>query len=212
MRNYLMVIVIAAVFLPACCPMVSVNPLSAPDGIDERLFGIWRPVSEEDEQVYLHVGRESDTTMVALSVEHKRNGVLDTDKLPFFLTRTDKNNYWNVRLEDVDDGLAKGYEGFIFFKYTFEDGDTLLVYQLDREPIITAIQAGQIQGRITYAAQKAPKGAQIKSLATEKSIDCVVITDASPNILNLLEAGNHNALFPEPMRFVREKRGVRPAQ
>jgi len=203
MKRYLLLVAAIAVFLPACCPMVSVNPLSEPGGIDERLFGVWRPMSEGGERVYLHVGRESDTIMVALSIEHMDNGRLDTARMPFFLTRTPKNDYWNIRYEDLDDNMAKGYAGFFFMKYTYPDDDTLLVYQLDRKPIIAAIKTGKLQGQITYKAQKASPGAQLKTLPTEKSVDCVTITDKSVNLLNFLDAGDSQTLFPEPMRFVR---------
>ncbi len=48
LKKYLVAIVIIVACLPACCPMVSVNPLSAPDGFDERLFGVWKPESKSD--------------------------------------------------------------------------------------------------------------------------------------------------------------------
>jgi len=203
MRTYALLVVALVIFMPACCPMVSINPLSEPDGIDERLFGVWRPVTPEGEQVYLHVGKESDTILVALSVEHMDSGRLDTARMPFFLTRTNKNDYWNIRYEDLEDNLAKGYAGFFFMKYTLPDDDTLLVYQLDRKPIIAAIKAGKLKGRITYKAQKVPPGTRLKTLPTEKSVDCVTITDKSMNLLNFLETGDHQTLFPEPMRFMR---------
>ncbi len=206
LKKYLVAIVIIAACLPACCPMVSVNPLSTPDGIDERLFGVWKPESKEGEQVYLHIGRESDTRMVALSIEHKGSGALDIATMPFFLTRTDKHNYWNVRFEDLDEGMAKGYEGFFFLNYVFADEDTLLVSQLDREPIIAAIQSEKLRGKITYKLKKVPQGAQRDNLSTEKSIDCVTISDTSQNILNFLEAGDFDLLFPDAMRFTRIRR------
>ena len=208
-KKYLVAIVILLATLPACCPMVSVNPLSTPDGIDERLFGAWKPESKEGEQVYLHIGRKSDKIMVALSVEHRGNGMLDEAKMPFFLTRTGKNNYWNVRFEDLDDGLLKGYAGFFFLKYSFADDNTLLVYQLDRRPIISAVKAGELQGQITYKVRQAPSGTPPKSLSAEKRVDCVTITDTSSNLLNYLESGDSRALFPEAMRFIRFRPGTR---
>jgi|GEM_PF-894884 len=206
MKKYLLLVAAIAIFMPACCPMVSVNPLSEPDGIDERLLGVWRPDTPEGERVFLHVGKESDTILVALSVEHMDSGRLDTARMPFFLTRTNKNDYWNIRYEDLDDNLAKGYAGFFFMKYTFPDDNTLLVYQLARKPIITAIKAGKLKGRITYKVPEGAPGTQPKNLPVEKSADCVTITDTSTNLLNHLEAGNSQTLFPEPMQFIR----VRP--
>jgi len=206
MKKSLLLVAAIAIFMPACCPMVSVNPLSEPGGIDERLFGVWRPVTPEGERVYLHVGKESDTTLVALSVEHMDSGRLDTARMPFFLTRTNTNDYWNIRYEDLEDNLAKGYAGFFFMKYTFPDDDTLYVYQLDRKPIMAAIKAGKLKGRITYKVKEVSPGVQLKTLPAEKSADCVTITDTSENLLKYLETGGHQALFPEPMQFIR----VRP--
>ena len=203
MRKLILLVAVLVSFMPACCPMVSVNPLSEPNDIDGRLFGVWRPVTQGGEQVFLHVGKESDTILVALSVEHLDNGRLDTARMPFFLTRTEKNDYWNIRYEDLEDNLAKGYAGFFFLKYTFVDDDTLLVYQLARKPIIAAIKAGKLKGQVTYQARKARAGKQPETLAAEKSVDCVTITDTSPNLLNFLDGGNSQVLFPEPMKFMR---------
>jgi len=203
MKKYLLLVAAIAIFLPACCPMVSVHPLSEPDGLDDRLFGVWRPVSPEGERVYLHVGKESDTIMVALSVEHLDAGRLDTARMPFFLTRAKKNDYWNIRYEDVEDNLAKGYAGFFFMKYTFPDDDTLLVYQLDRKAVINAIKTGKLKGQITYKAQKTSPAAQLKTLPAKKNVNCVTITEESMSLLKFIEAGDSHALFPEPMRFVR---------
>jgi len=203
MRGYVLLVAALVLFMPACCPMVSINPLSEPDGIDERLFGVWRPVTPEGERVYLHVGKESDTILVALSVEHMDSGRLDTARMPFFLTRTNTNDYWNIRYEDLEDNLAKGYAGFFFMKYTLSDDDTLVVYQLDRKPIIAAIKAGRLKGQITYQAEKGPQGAKVKTLSAEKNVDCVTITDTSANLLNYLETEDSRVLFPESIRFVR---------
>lgn len=205
MLKYLVAIAIIVAGLPACCPMVSVNPLSEPDGIDERLFGVWKPESKEGAQAYLHIGRKSDTIMVALSIEHMGNGKLHADRMPFSLTRTGKHNYWNVRFEDLDEGLAKGYEGFFFLKYVFADKDTLLVAQLGREPIIAAIQAQKLRGQITFKPKRSLQKVPHDNLSTAKSIDCVTLSDTSQNILSFIETGDFEALFPDAMRFTRIK-------
>jgi hypothetical protein len=94
MNKKSMVIVLFSLILSACCPMVSVNPLDDSENAeyDKRIEGTWKLISEQDEYVYLHIGRISGNKMVALSVEHKKNGELDTVKFPFFLTRSSKNN------------------------------------------------------------------------------------------------------------------------
>ncbi len=92
--------------------MLSVNPLSEPASLDERLEGVWLYDSEDGNHVYLHVGELSKNTMVALFVEHKKNGELDFGKIPFFLTKTNMNNYLNIRIEDTE--LSKDHQGHIF--------------------------------------------------------------------------------------------------
>jgi hypothetical protein len=119
MNNKSVVIFLFSLILSACCPMVSVNPLVDPENAeyDKRIEGTWKLISEQDEYVYLHIGRLSESKMVALSVEHKKNGELDTAKFPFFLTRSSKNNYMNIRIEDISDEISKNIRKF------FESGN-----------------------------------------------------------------------------------------
>jgi len=183
--------------------MVSVNPLSAPAGLDKRLEGVWKYDSKEDEEVYLHIVEKSENTMVALSVEHKRSGHLDTIKVPFFLTKTNTNNYLNVRLEDLEKEVSKRNEGFIFIKYVFIDKSTLLFFQLDSQLIIPAIQAKKLKGKITYKKKIVPQEIKNDNVKSDKTVDCVIITDTSKNILNFVEAGNNDELFPDAMKFIK---------
>jgi len=183
--------------------MVSVNPLSTPAGLDKRLEGVWKYDSKEGEEVYLHIGEKSENTMLALSVEHKRSGTLDTIKIPFFLTKTNTNNYLNVRLEDLAKEVSEGNEGFIFLKYVFIDKSTLLIFQLDRQLIISAIQAKKLKGKITYKKKIVPEGTKNDDVKPDKTIDCVIITDTSKNMINFFEAGNNDELFPDAMKFIK---------
>ena len=205
MKSHIAAAAIAMILLSACCPMVSIHPLSAPVEADQRLFGVWSPDAEDGERVFLHVGRDSTTGMVALSVEHHSGGKLDTVRFPFFITKTKTNQYLNVRLEDVDRDMAKGNEGYLFLKYDFDDENTLRIYHLDRESIIAAIQVNRLKGQITYKPAVGPAGSTPDTDPAEDSVDCVLITENSVNMLNFLEAGDDGALFLDAMTLKRQK-------
>jgi hypothetical protein len=203
MKKFSVAIAIITILLSACCPMVSVNPLSTPAGLDKRLEGVWKIDSKEGDEVYLHIGEKSENAMVALSVEHKRNGKLEIIKIPFFLTKTSTNNYLNVRLEELAKEISEGNKGFIFFKYVFIDNKTLLFYHLNRQLIISAIQANKLAGKLTYKKKIAPKGTENNDVESGKTIDCVVITDTSKNMINFFESVKNDKLFSDTMKFIK---------
>ena len=132
--------------------MVSVNPLSDPNQAvcDERIEGIWKSISEKNEKVYLHIGRSSKNKMIAIMVEHKKNGELESKKIPFFCTRTSKNNYLNLKVEDIFEKYSEKEEEYIFLKYVLPDKDNLIIFHLERQPIIMGIQSNKLKGEITY--------------------------------------------------------------
>ena len=205
MKKISVTIAIIAILLSACCPTVSVNPLSTPAGIDKRLEGVWKYDSKEGDEVYLHIGEKSENTMVALSVEHKRNGKLDIIKIPFFLTRTGANNYLNVKLEDLAKEVSEGNKGFIFLKYVFIDNNTIHFYQLDRQLIISAIQANKLTGKITYNKRIVPEGAKNDGDTLGETINCLTITDTSKKMINFFESGKNDDLFTDAVKFIKVK-------
>ena len=210
MKTWKILFVLISLLLSACAPTISVNPLSQPSSVDKRLEGLWKLVSDTD-MAYLHIGKTSETTMIALSVDHKENGALEISKIPFFPTQTKGNNYLNVKFEDLEDDAAKEYKGYLFVKYEFIDKDTFRLYMMDNDPIISAIQEGRLKGEITYGkralGQIAPTD---KPLSPDdeprQTIDCVTMTDSSENILKFLESNSVDKLFVEPINFVRVKR------
>lgn len=205
MKRYSVTIAIITILLSACCPMVSINPLSPPAGLDKRLEGVWKLDSKEGYEVYLHIGEKSENIMLALSVEHKEDGKLDIINIPFFLSKTNKNNYLNLRLEHLVKEVAEENKGFIFLKYVFADNKTLLLYQLDQQLIISAIQGNKLKGKLIYKKKKAPKGTKSDATASQKTINCVVITDTSNNMINFFESRENDKLFADTMKFIRVK-------
>ena len=200
MSRHIFAIFISSLLLAACCPMLSVNPLSEPASLDKRLEGLWLYDSEDD-KVYLHIGELSTNTLVAFFVEHKQNGELDIGKIPFFLTKTNVNNYLNIKIEDTE--LSEDHKGHIFMRYVFRDNNTLLVSGLDRQQITSAIRSKKLKGIITYKKQVNLKEQPRGSSPSEPKIDCIKITDNSKNILEFLETKNPKKLFSKTMKFVK---------
>lgn len=203
MKKYSVTILILTIILSACCPMVSVNPLSPPAGLDKRLEGVWKYDSKEGEEVYLHIGEKSENTMVALSVEHKKNDKLDIIQIPFSLTKTITNNYLNVKLGDLSEEVSGGNKGYLFLKYSFADNNTLFFFQLDRQLIISAIQTNKLTGKITYKRKIVSEGKKNSDVQIDRTIDCVTITDTSKNIINFIESDKDGNLFSNTMKLTR---------
>ena len=201
-------IILIAFLLSACAPVVSLNPLSEPADANKQLEGIWKLSSDED-NVFVHIGRTCKNEMLALSVEHKENGTLDISKIPFFLTISGADNYINIKLQDINDDMTDGYEGYIFEKYTFIDKDTLRLYMLDTQELTAAVQTGQLKGQITYRKKYEaldPSAEEYKTIdgsinGASQSIDHVTITDSSKNILKFLESADAHELFSDTMDF-----------
>ena len=83
----------------------------------------------------------------------------------------------------------------------------MYIFLLDDQPIISEIQNSKLKGEITYKKRVFPEGSKASDVHPEeiKTIDCITITDTSINILNFIETGNHDRLFPEAMKFIRIK-------
>ena len=205
MRKYSIATILIILLLSACSPTISVNPLSDPAGIDERLQGAWKYESEKDAGVYLHIGKTSDKKMLALSVEHKIDGELDIIHVPFFLTKTGVNNYLNVKLEDLTEEVSGGYKGYVFIKYVFINNDTLHLYSYDNEPIISAVKANKLKGEIKYETLESHKGKKGEGIKIKKSIDYVIIKDTPENMISFFDSDKNNEIFSNEMKFVRIK-------
>ena len=59
--------------------------------LDKKLEGTWKFESKEGEEVYLHIGKKTENTMVALKVEHMTDGSLNIREVPFFITSLDSH-------------------------------------------------------------------------------------------------------------------------
>jgi hypothetical protein len=202
MIKNLILVALVTIFLSACSTWVSVNPLSPPSEPDKKLEGLWKLESKENDIVYLHIGKKTENTMIALSVEHKDDGSLDIVEVPFFITRTGMNNYINVRYEDIEKSEAEKEKGFMFVKYSLSDDNSLSLFQFDPEIIKSAVQSGKLKGEVYYR-ETTPNPAS-ENGGKEKIIDSVKITDTSENIIKFINTEGAKFL-PEVLKFVRVK-------
>lgn len=206
MSKKLIIGALVTILFSACSTWVSVNPLSPPSKPDKKLEGLWKFESKDNEQVYLHIGKKSENIMVAFGIEHGDDGTLDVEEIPFFITGTDKNKYFNIRYEDLEKNSAVKDKGFIFIKYFFPDDNTLLLYQFDIETIISAVKSGRVKGEISTEKQTVPLLENDKKPIpnSEQTIYHIKITDTSENLLKYFESEGNNVL-PEAIKFVRVK-------
>lgn len=206
MNKNLIIVTLIAILLSSCTKWTSINPLSPPAEPDKRMKGLWKLESKENDEVYLHIGKKTENTMVAISVEHKNDGNLDIFEIPFFITRTGSNNYLNVIYEDIEKGSSESDKGFIFVKYSFSDENTLSFYQFDPEIIISAVQSGKLKGEVHYReiTNPLPESGDKEKTIQEKTIDSVKITDTSENMVRFFNSEG-NKLVDEVLKFVRVK-------
>lgn len=190
-------VIVSLIFIVLCScstfSVVSLNPISGPIEIDKRLLGIWKYESQIDEQVYLHIGKISENRMVALYVEHKINGKLDIGELPFFISKTDTNNFVNIKYSDFAKRKSEEKKGFIFFKYLVVENEILQLFQLSQKSIISAIKANKLKGQVTYRESIHKK--EEPNAPNYFIVKDIIITDTSENIIDFFEADNNQNIF-----------------
>lgn len=169
-----------------------------------RLAGAWEIPSDEPDKDFLHFGRLTDHTMVLLMVEHKKNGDIDTLRLPFFITVTDQYHYMNFNTKDLTEGVHDGPDGFFFYKYRIEK-NTLYLYEMAHDPIIDLISAGKLSGEISYKAVVAD-GVETRPV-DRKNVECAQLYDSPEKITDAFETSDHAVLFPESERLVLKRTG-----
>ena len=205
MKKDLILASLIVILFSGCSQWVSVNPLSQPSVLDKKLEGIWKFESKEGEDVYLHIGKKTENTMLALSVEHKKDGGLDISEIPFHITMTGTNNYLNLKYKELIKEAEEKENGFLFIKYSFIDENTLYFYQFDPEGVKSAVQSGKLKGEIYYKETKATptsENAGKEKPAPEKTIDSVKITDTSENMVKFFNSEGIK-FIPEVLKFAR---------
>ncbi len=176
------------------------NPLSDPEKAkaDPQLFGVWRRATDNGGAEYYHVGLAGGKLppgmMQAISVTHNKDGSLARgEDMPIFSTTIGENHYLNVVGIDEknrDQFEKKGWqaglvEGYWLLKYRVK-GDSLSVWEIDRDVKRRLITAGKIKGTI----EENP----------------AFFTDTTEKLASLLASPEGAELFKkEPVRYQRVK-------
>jgi hypothetical protein len=141
---------VAALFLVAVmiglagCLPTSTNPLSDPaDAVaDTRLDGVWYGKSGED-TVFLHFVPGNAASMDVVEVDHEKSGDAHTSIYTMFPTVIEGERYMNIREKS---GADKPY---YFARYTLSKGGTLTIWLMSEKPVVKAIKAGKLAGKVT---------------------------------------------------------------
>jgi len=184
--------------------MLSINPLSEPSFINKKIEGVWKYDSKDGDEVYLHISATSKDNMVALSVEHRRNGEIETFKIPFYLTRINDSLYINVKFDDLPEKISNGRIGFIFINIILLENNNLKMAFLEQQPIIDAIESDLLKGDLSYKKTVISNDELTKPLPPDsRKVECVTITDSSENLRKFVSSHSHDQLFREAMEFTR---------
>ena len=137
----------------------SKNPLSDPQTskADERLAGVWRYRSGDDD-VYYHVGHAGEKfpacMMRVVAVKHNKKNVEPPFEFLLFPTVLGDQSYLNVvvgtdekPIKNLDDNgwKAADVQGYMLYKYKF-DGDKFMAFGVDEEAKRKAIKSGKVKG------------------------------------------------------------------
>ncbi len=137
------------------------NPLSDPQKSqpDERLSGVWRFRGDSGEVNYYHIGpvgwKLPASVMRVVSVQHMRDGTMQSGELLVFPTTIGDKTYLNVAEAEPSQLTLleeKGWTNETFHEYLILryqiTGDVLTLQWTDQEAKKQAIEAGKIKGMI----------------------------------------------------------------
>ncbi|WP_254512252.1 hypothetical protein [Anatilimnocola floriformis] len=150
---------------------ISKHPLSdATDSVlDERLYGQWdvyndekpaeEPAKEEGEKKEpepdrLGPGRfilgkvaDQEKTHELVTYQVSDIGVIETKRQPFFVTRIGERQFVSMNM-----AAPEAAPEYAILRYEFANENRVLVYMLDRDFIIAAIQKGELNGSVKTVA------------------------------------------------------------
>jgi hypothetical protein len=183
--------------LSACCPLTSEQPLSEPQqaAYDQRLAGTWK---SEGEAAYFHIGRGQGGRIQVLAVEHGNSGKFDYALFNVFATPIKTQAYLNVDLSELSRKITMDHKGYIFVRYDLPDPDTVIIYAMNLETLVEAIQAKKIAGELTFSDNKTQKG--------KPKVECARITDSPEKLRAFLsDESLAKKLFSHPITMKRVK-------
>lgn len=152
-------IILCALTLSACIP-TSEHPVGSGEGSssDPELFGVWTgPVGDRHSFVHILPSTRGDEDpnkagMDLLLVAHPT--AEDPEEFGWvlahaFATKIGETRYLSVKWEVEDRRPLEGEDaGFHILAYSLSDGGELRFQALNEEPIVEAIESGNLQGEI----------------------------------------------------------------
>jgi hypothetical protein len=178
----------AAVLLAGCLPE-SENPIAplAAAVDDPDVAGAWSS-HQENEIIYLHVVRQDGNLFQLVWIDHFVDGRGHFVGFDAYITPIGGRRFVNLVPRDGGDSGLSG--GHVFGAYEYTADDQLTIRLVRNEAIESAINAGQLRGRVERNTPEAD----------------VLITDESARIADFLAAADPAALFAEPLTFQRVDR------
>jgi hypothetical protein len=144
-------IALAALFVAACLPVTTKNPIGASTGVKAgpELAGIWKGHGDDDESDgYIAFLNNGDETMTAIVFSpDDKNGEWETYRLE--AASLGDSHYMNARAVLKDGKPVTGEEASAIFPLLYRvDNGTLTLWLMDEKAAKAAIGSGKIQGTI----------------------------------------------------------------
>jgi len=177
-----------------CGVVVSKNPLSSPHGAvrDKRLEGMWRV--EDGKGVYRYVFIAYNPAGNGVIYQLEKTGTsgpgLSTATYVFFVTRTPKDNFLNIREGAPNNQLASTVTGsgaYMFAEYHFTWlGQLSYSMVAASDAFGNAIDSGKLKGKVERDKNK---------------VTDVLLTDSSKHILDFIESSKPKDVFGPPSKL-----------
>jgi hypothetical protein len=141
----------AALFVAACLPVTTKNPVGSTAGFkgDPALIGVWKGRSDEKKDFYIAFLNGRDGTMTALMFSPgEENGEWDAYTLQ--VTNLGENHILNARFAPKNGGEVTADEAKLTFPvlYQIRKNGSLALTLLDENKVKAAIRSGEIEGVI----------------------------------------------------------------
>ena len=160
---------------------------------DPRLVGTWHAVGKNDGGLKDVQASFDQRGIGHLLIAADNSNFAPSPDLPeFFVTRTQRNSYLNVRLrDDARKGFHWRSKHYKFYKYQFSrDQKTVRLWSLRADPFERAITAGKLKGVLA----KDDHGSQDSS---------TTLQDSSEAILSFIESTPDGEIFEKYGTFRR---------
>ena len=148
-------LLLLSVVLLGGCLVTFKDPIPAKDAAPASLLGQWSRIDEYGEEQILEVSRTRDGLYRAFSYYGNNGNTDSAEDLPFTVAHHGQRWYFSASLPKSEGG------NYVLGGFEITDKDELVVYSVDVESVLQAIDKGQLQGQKVDSQQGA--GALIAS-------------------------------------------------